>query len=122
MTEMILGVILSMGFAFIGFFLFEKNETIEKIFGDKQKTIYISIVFFIYGMYLSNDWVARKVLFIEQIGYALGVYLVALFGAMLATFIGMGFKFSFKNKKFFYSLNSSIIFSTILYAITWVWG
>ena len=77
MTTAVLGVILSMGLAFIGFFLFEK-----------------------------------------QIGYALGVYLVALFGAMLATFIGMGFKFSFKNRKFFYSLNSTIIFSTIIFTIT----
>tara|TARA_B100001769_G_scaffold261877_1_gene243738 strand:+ start:160 stop:516 length:357 start_codon:yes stop_codon:yes gene_type:complete len=118
MTEIVLGVILSMGFAFIGFFLFEKNETTEKFFGDKQNTIYISIVFFIYGMYLSGDWQTRKILFEEQIGYALGVYLVALFGAMLATFIGMSFKFSFKNRKFFYSLNSAIIFSTIIYVIT----
>ena len=118
MTTAVLGLIISMGLAFIGFFLFEKNETMKKFFGDKQNTIYISIVFFIYGMYLSGDWQSRKILFEEQIGYALGVYLVALFGAMLATFIGMGFKFSFKNRKFFYSLNSAIIFSTIIIIIT----
>jgi hypothetical protein len=117
-TETVLGVMLSMGFAFIGFFLFEKNETTKKFFGNKQNTIYISIVFLIYGMYLSGDWQTRKLLFEEQIGYALGVYLVALVGAMLATFIGMSFKFSFKNRKFFYSLNSTIIFSTIIYFIT----
>ena len=105
-------------FSFIGFFLFEKNETTQKFFGNKQNSIYISIVYMIYGMYLAQDDVGQKVYFVEQIGYSLGIYIVTFSGAVLATFIGMKFKFSFiDNEKFLYSLNSGIIFTSILYML-----
>jgi hypothetical protein len=117
MSDFLIGLIGTVCFGFVGFFLFEKNKTTEKFFGDKQNSIYISIIFFIFGMYLSHEGITRKILFVEQIGFSAGVYLVAFSGAVLATFIGMGFNFSFKNRKFLYSLNSAIIISTVLYML-----
>ena len=117
MTDYWIGALAIMLFGFVGFFLFEKNKITEKFFGDKQNSIYISIVFFIFGIYLSHEGMMGQMSFSGQIGYALGVYSTVLIGAALTTFIGMGFKFSLDNKKFFYSLNSIIILITILISI-----
>ena len=49
-----------------------------------------------------------------QIGFGLGNYIASFLGAVLATFLAMKFKFSFKNKLFYYALFGSISLGTIL--------
>ena len=52
-----------------------------------------------------------------QVGYGLGNYVSCFLGAILATFLAKNFKFSFKDKTFYYALFGSISLGTILLLI-----
>ena len=100
----------------VGFFFFEKSEFTENFFGNKQNSIYLSIAFIVFGIYLAQtEYITPPPNFIEQILYSLGNYLSCFIGATLATFIGMKGTFTFNNnKKFLHSLNSGIILGFLL--------
>jgi len=103
-------------FSAVGFFFFEKSEFTKNFFGNKQNSIYLSIAFIIFGIYLAQlEYMTPPPNFIEQIMFSLGNYLGCFIGAILATFIGMKGTFTFNNnKKFLYSLNSGIILGFLL--------
>tara|TARA_Y100000389_G_scaffold140101_1_gene137908 strand:- start:391 stop:738 length:348 start_codon:yes stop_codon:yes gene_type:complete len=110
---MIISIIIYAIFGLVGIFLLKKINFVKKNFGSKQNIIYLSIFFIVLGFFLGqydegNTGVAY------QIGFGLGNYLASFLGAIIATFLAMKFKFSFKNKLFCYALFGSISLGTIL--------
>jgi len=118
--DIILSIIGYTLFSAVGFFFFEKSEFTKNFFGNKQNSIYLSIAFIIFGIYLAKaDLITPNIT--EQIVFSLANYLVCFIGAILATFIGMKGTFTFNNnKKFLHSLNSGIILGFLLLFIAFL--
>ena len=100
-------------FGLIGIFLLKRINFTKNIFNKKQNIIYLSIFYLVFGFFLGqydegNDGIAFL------IGFGIGNYAVCFAGAIIATFLGMRFKFSFNNELFYYALSGSILFGTIL--------
>ena len=113
MVDMVVSFIIYTLFGLIGIFLLKRINFTKKIFNKKQNIIYLSIFYLVVGFFLGqydegNDGIAF------QIWYGIGNYAVCFAGAVLATFLGMRFKFSFNNELFYYALSGSILFGTIL--------
>ena len=113
MISMIVSIILYAIFGLIGIFLLKKINFVKKNFGSKQNIIYLSIFFIVLGFFLGQHDKGNTGI-PYQVGFGLGNYLVSFLGAVIATFLAMNFKFSFKNKLFYYALFGSISLGTIL--------
>ena len=101
----------------IGIFSSKKINFVKKNFKNKQNIIYLSI-FFIVLITLMGQYEEENTGIAYQIGFGLGNYVASFLGAVLATFLAMKFKFSFKNKLFYYALFGSISIGTILLTVT----
>ena len=119
MFDIIVSCIIYTLFGLIGIFLLKRINFTKKIFNKKQNIIYLSIFYLVVGFFFGqydegNDGIAY------QIGYGIGNYAACFVGAVIATFLGMKFKFSFNNELFYYSLHGSIIFGfALLFAASW---
>jgi hypothetical protein len=98
---------------FVGIFLFKRIEFTKNFLNNRNIIIFLSIFYLIVGIILSKLDGSNNLSF--DIGFAIGNYLACFLGAVIATFLVMRFKFSFKNELFYYSLSGSIIFRTILF-------
>jgi hypothetical protein len=104
-------------FGLIGIFLLKRINFTKNIFNKKQNIIYLSIFYLVFGFFIGKyDEGNTGIAF--QIGYGIGNYAVCFAGAVIATFFGMRFKFSFNNELFYYALSGAILFGTILLIIT----
>ena len=121
MVDLIISIIVYALFGLIGIFLLKKINFVKKTFNNKQNIIYLSIFFIVFGFFIGNFDVEnvgyRSERIAYQIGYGLGNYASCFVGAVIATFLAMKFKFSFKNKLFYYSLFGSISLGMILFLI-----
>ena len=113
MILIIFSIILYAIFGLIGIFLLKKINFFKKNFISKQNIIYLSI-FFIVLTTLMGQYEEGNTGIAYQIGFGLGNYIASFLGAVLATFLAMKFKFSFKNKLFYYALFGSISLGAIL--------
>ena len=113
MLYIILSIIIYAIFGLIGIFLLKKINFVKKNFSSKQNIIYLSI-FFIVLTTLMGQYEEGNTGIAFQIGFGLGNYIASFIGAVLATFLAMKFKFSFKNKLFYYALFGSISLGIIL--------
>lgn len=114
----LLSIILYTLFGLIGIFLFKKINFTKEIFSKKQNAIYSSIFFLVFGFFLAQHDGHSDIVY--QIGFGIGNFFVCFIGAIIATFLGMKFKFSFNNELFYYSLHGSIIFGfALLFAASW---
>ena len=115
MFEMLFSIILYAIFGLMGIFLFKRINFTKEILSKKQNAIYSSIYYLVFGIFLAQFSGYDDVP--TQIGFGLGHYFVCFVGAIIATFLGMKFKFSFSNKLFYYSLQGSIIFGSIMFLV-----
>jgi hypothetical protein len=113
---MILSIIIYAIFGLIGIFLLKKISFVKKNFSSKQNIIYLSI-FFIVLVSFMGQYEKENTGIPYQIGFGLGNYIASFIGAVIATFLAMKFKFSFKNKLFYYALFGSISLGTILLVV-----
>ena len=121
MVDSIVSVIIYTLFGLIGIFLLKKINFVKKNFNNKQNIIYLSIFFIVFGFFLGQydegNFGSAPERIGYQIGFGIGNYLSCFVGAVIATFFASKFKFSFKNKLFYYSLFGSISLGTILFLI-----
>ena len=113
---MILSIIIYAIFGLIGIFLLKKISFVKKNFSSKQNIIYLSI-FFIVLVSFMGQYEKENTGIPYQIGFGWGNYIASFIGAVIATFLAMKFKFSFKNKLFYYALFGSISLGTILLVV-----
>ena len=116
MFLIILSILIYTVFGLIGIFLLKKINFVKNTFKNKQNVIYLSIYFIIFGFFLGqydpgNTGVAY------QVGYGIGNYISCFLGSIIATYLASKFKFSFKDKSFYYALFGSISLGTILLLI-----
>ena len=101
--------------------LLKKINFVKKTFNNKQNIIYLSIFFIVFGFFL-GQYDEGNTGIPYQVGFGLGNYFVSFLGAVIATFLAMKFKFSFKNKLFYYlenikSENLGFSFSLLLHLL-----
>jgi len=94
-------------FGLIGIFLFKKINFTKEIFSKRQTAIYSSIFFLVFGFFLGQHEGQNTIG--TQIAFGIGNYFACFVGAIIATFLGMKFKFSFNNELFYYSLHGSVM-------------
>ena len=121
MVDIIISLILYTLFGLIGIFLLKKINFVKQTFNNKKNIIYLSIFFIVFGFFIGQydlgnvGYGSERIAY--QIGYGIGNYITCFVGAIIATFLAMKFKFSFKNKLFYYSLFGSISLGMILFLI-----
>ena len=108
-----LSIIFSSVFAFIGYFLFKKIEFTQNFFSRKQNIIYLTIAYFVIGLFLGqlepdNTGIAF------QIAFSLGILFSSVMGALLSTVLIMKSQFSIGSSTFYYCLSGSIVFGLIV--------
>ena len=112
MIDMLISIVFYAILGFVGIFLFKRIEFTKNFLNNRNIIIFLSIFYLIVGVFLSKLDGSKNLVF--DIGYAFGNYFSCFVGAVIATFLAMRFKFSFKNELFYYSLSGSIIFGTVL--------
>ena len=117
MFLIIVSIIVYTIFGLIGIFLLKKINFVKKNFSSKQNIIYLSIFFIVLGFFV-GQYDEGNTGIPYQVGFGLGNYFVSFLGAVIATFLAMKFKFSFKNKLFYYALFGSVSLGTILLLVT----
>ena len=114
MIDIIISLILYTLFGLIGIFLFKRINFTKNIFNKKQSAIYLSIYYIVFGFFLGQLEDGNPDIR-YQISFGLGHYFICFVGTVIATFLGMGFKFSFNKELFYYALHGSIICGSILF-------
>ena len=111
--SIIISIILYAIFGLIGIFFLKKINFVKKNFNNQQNIVYLSIFFIVFGFFL-GQYDEGNTGITYQIGYGIGNYISCFGGAVIATYLAMKFKFSFKNKSFYYAMFGSISLGTIL--------